>query len=40
MMEVKGLKLNSSFYFADYEKFTSSFQKKQIFAKIKDYFEV
>ena len=40
MIKVKGLKLSSSFYFADYEKFKSSFQKKQIFAKIKDYFEV
>ena len=38
-MEVKGLKLSSSFYFADYDKFKSGFQKKN-FAKIKDYFEV
>ena len=40
MMEVKGLKLSSSFYFADYDKFKSSFQKKQVFAKIYDYCEV
>ena len=28
MMEVKGLKLSSSFYFADYDKFKSSFLEK------------
>ena len=32
-MEVNGLKLSSSFYFADYVKLKSSF-KQQIFAKI------
>ena len=32
-MEAKGLKLNSSFYFADYVQLKSSF-KQQIFAKI------
>ena len=31
--EVKGLKLNSSFYFADFDQLKSSF-KQQIFAKI------
>ena len=40
MMEVKGLKLSSSFYFADYDKFKSSFLEKQIFAKIQEYFGV
>ena len=38
-MEVKGLKLSSSFYFADFDQLKSSF-KQQIFAKIQDYFEV
>ena len=32
-MEVKGLKLSSSFYFADYDQLRSSF-KQQIFARI------
>ena len=32
-MEVKGLKLSSSFYFADYIQLKSSF-KQQVFAKI------
>ena len=32
-MEVKGLKLSSSFYFADYVELESSF-KQQIIAKI------
>ena len=38
-MEVKGLKLSSSFYFADYDQLRSSF-KQQIFARIWDNFEV
>ena len=38
-MEVKVLKLSSSFYFADYVQFKSSF-RQQIFAKILDYLEV
>ena len=38
-MEVKGLKLSSSFYFADYDQLKSSF-KQQIFARILDYLEV
>ena len=33
-MEVKGLKLSSSFYFADFDQLKSSF-KQQIFAKSK-----
>ena len=33
IMKVKGLKLSSLFYFADYVQFKSSF-KQQIFAKI------
>ena len=36
IMEAKGLKLSSSFYFADYVELRSSF-KQQIFAKIYDY---
>ena len=32
-MEVRGLKLSSLFYFADFDKLKSSF-KQQIFAKI------
>ena len=33
MVEVKGLKFISSFYFADYDQLKSSF-KQQIFARI------
>ena len=37
MIEVKGLKLSSSFYFADYDKFKSSFlEKKQSLPKSKN----
>ena len=38
-MEVKVLKLSSSFYFADFDQLKSSF-KQQIFAKIQDYLGV
>ena len=38
-MEVKVLKLNSSFYFADFDQLKSSL-KQQIFAKIEDNLEI
>ena len=38
IIEVKGLKLSWSFYFADYVQFKLSF-KQQIFSKVLDYLE-
>ena len=34
MMEVKGLKLSSSFYFADYDQFKSGFLEINLFQNI------